>query len=164
MKATVLTGLLASVVIAGCSSPPALREMAGVRDEASWSGVALAVEVPGRQFSASQFVPVYVRLTNMNSTPVTIQSPNNQEITISVFVPTPVGWKKLKDYYPTTLAQAPTTWTLAAGQSQVFSVPLTVEAEWPTNSDVRLIAEVNGRPQLRTAVEVFILPVRPTTP
>lgn len=154
MRGALLTLSLAAL-FAGCSQPPQVRETLP-QEIVEMDGIRATMQTDKLRYSRDEYIQVWLRLTNMTSQPITIQSQRTEPVYISLYRDTPLGWQAIGELPPS--SQSDYGWVLPPGGQRVFSLPVRVGPEFPPNQYVRLVAHVSGRPSIQPGVNVWIIP------
>lgn len=161
-----LTVLLAAglLIAAGCKPKQQLREYEPLNmDVATSNDMIVTMDVAKDRYLPGELINVNVRVRNISNHPMTIQSNSTSHVRVIAYRQTPLGWDTLS-VYPVGTAPQNNAWALGAGEMTIFPVPVRVGPIWPQGDYVKLVAEVNGRPDVAPAVQVFILPQSSDSP
>jgi hypothetical protein len=146
MRSLTLTLLAATLAaVPGCPKPQEFPH--GIESQATANGLTLELTVPRREFVRGETLPVTVVAHNRSGKEMTINAGSGALVYVSVFHRTPAGWELVKRY-PQTAAPLASPWRLARGGSSApLRLDLPVEPDWPTGEPLKLLAELNGRPE-----------------
>ena len=153
-----LLGVSAALVVGvGCmgQSKQAARELP--RHTVVSQGLGLTLVLPNRQFTTGQTIQARVIAENLTSQPITINSPTGALVVMRLLRHTGLFWQDVRSF-PESTTMVLTTWTLRGGQQREFIVSLRVEPNWPTQEVLRLTAELNGRNEQQTGLDIVINP------
>lgn len=101
-----------------------------------------------------------VRLTaeNVGNDPIQINATSAALMRVTVWEYDGQRWQPTKRY-PEVAAQVMTPWALAPKASREFATTIPVEPDWPVLQNVKITAELNGRPDVRPYVMVEARPI-----
>lgn len=164
MRYTTPLILLAIIAISGCQQvapdgdltknigqcPPASCQRS--TDQAD---LTAAVSAESVDLVTGDSLAVTVTVTNHTDSAIEINSLSSAKIRLLIRRRTMAGWEVLLRY-PQTEAMVVTPWSVAAGETTVFNIPLTVEPTWPTHERLRLIAAVNGTDVTSPPVTIMV--------
>jgi hypothetical protein len=143
--------MLAAMVLAGCNGDGSDKIMTGPVNAVEADGLGATLTIPTRNYRIGDKVPASITVTNTTDEPATIRATTGAPIYLHVERWTGLAWEPVLTF-PEAAIMVMSPWTLKPGASRTFEMTLTVEPDWPTNEMLRLVAEVNGRPQLRPAL------------
>ncbi len=152
MKNAALLLLLACLVSAGCGADgpgKPTHACAGkppVATDAPPSGegdLAVAVGLATAQLVTGQSLDVTVTVTNRTDSTIEIDSLTSAKVYVFIWRYTIAGWTETLRY-PQAEAMVVTPWSIDAGESVTFDMPLVVEPTWPTYEPLRLTVAING--------------------
>ncbi len=147
----VLTAL-AILPLMGCKQPDADSDSpAALSQEKAADGLVVTLEVPSREFTQGQTVPITVRATNTSDQPIQIQATSAALVQFTVWQKQVGGLTRVKTL-PEMAAQVLSPWVLEADSTRTFTRELEVTKDWPTHEILWLSAELNGRADLTPKV------------
>ncbi len=144
------------LAICGCKK----TELAsGITNTTEVSGLALTVEVPKRIFTVGEQFTLAITASNTTKEPIEIVATNSALVYVRILRYNGVAWREVKRY-PETSAMVISPWTLPKRATRRFDMQLTVEPDWPMGENVRITAELNGRPEVSAGLSIEIVPRR----
>jgi len=128
----------------------------GLTVSAAKGGLFLEMSLPERQYALGDTIPVTVVAVNESKEEMVLKATSGALMYLTLWRHTPVGWEQLKRF-PETAVMIPSPWKLPPGGSNKFPVNLEVTPDWPKSEQLKLTAELNGRPDLKAEglIEVF---------
>jgi hypothetical protein len=144
---------LAGLVLAGCQ--PATLVMKGEHKTISAGDIAVSLEVPKRVYNVGEKFRAVVHVQNKTNRPVTISADTSAPVLARLSHYTNVGEVELK-HYPQFSQAVMKSWTLRPGEVRSFPLELTVEPDWPRGELLRMVGQVNGRPEIQPGVAISI--------
>jgi hypothetical protein len=119
-------------------------------------GVALVLDLPKDRFEPGETFTATITLKNRSGEPLEIEASSSALYKIHLMRPHRTDWQTFKTY-PDAAAMVITPWTLPAGEERAFTPELTVAEDWPTHELIRVQAEINGLPEIKTAVDIEVV-------
>lgn len=148
----VLLALAAAMPLLGCKQPDAdANKPAAISQEQAADGLVVTLEVPSREFTQGETVPVTVRATNTSDQPIQIRATSAALVKFTVWQKEVGGLTRIRTI-PEMSAQVLSPWILEADSTRTFTRDLTITKDWPTNEILWLSAELNGREGLMPKV------------
>ncbi len=163
----VLPAVLAAALLSGCpgqSPQPTTQPRQAASRPATGTAredMALSLELPKRQFTMGEKFKIRLTARNISNRTIRIPVSPGAPIKIRIWRRVAMGWDEIRTY-PQAAQLTTHPWQLKPGQERSFEMVLTVEPDWPTQDRVAVIAELNGRPDLR-ARDTITITSAPTT-
>lgn len=166
-----LPAALTAALLSGCPPPsPSPQPTTQPRQAASRPApatrtarvdMALSLELPKRRFTMGEEFKIRLTARNISNRTVRIPVRPGGPIKVRIWRQVALGWDEIR-VYPQAHRVTTHPWQLEPGQERSFEMVLTVEPDWPTHDTVAVLAELNGRPDLRARDTIRIAPA-PTT-
>lgn len=150
----VMTALLGAI---GCATKDTLD---GPRlHSASNRGLTVELELPKYSFYRGEAIDLKVVARNESDGDMVIQAASGALAQVTLHRRAIDIWEQIKTY-PDSAMVVSRGWTLKRGESRTFPLNIVVAPDWPTNEALRLVGEINGRPDVKPAAAIDIFPTR----
>jgi hypothetical protein len=157
--AIVAAPALALLALVGCQQPPPPAPVIPgdiFAAPVAADGLVVAMALPDRTLVRGQRVPVTVTARNTGAKPITVVTDSSAAVYVTLGRRTLAGWEDIRRFPENTITEN-LVWTLAPGQSRSFTLTFNIGADWPSNEPLRLIAQLNGRPDARPQVSNIVV-------
>jgi hypothetical protein len=141
------------LLLVGCQPVKVVTDGSFVSNDSIELGLAVA----RRTFGIGDAFDVTVRARNISKQPITIRARSGAPVYLHVNRFSAMGEDEFKTF-PEAATMVMSAWTIQPGEERTFVLTLTVEADWPRNETLKLIAELNGYPGLMPFTTIRILP------
>jgi hypothetical protein len=164
MMPQILSLLFATLLLLpGCQSQQSedYRGVPPIREDEDTSiertdDLSLVLDLPKDRFEPGETFTATITLKNRSGEPLEIEASSSALYKIHLMRPQRTDWQTFKTY-PDAAAMVITPWTLPAGEERAFTPELTVAEDWPTHELIRVQAEINGLPEIKTAVDIEVV-------
>lgn len=142
----------------GCSQQP--DPLDGPRLlTASYRGLTVELELPKYSFYRGEAIPLRVTAINDSGADMVIQAATGALAQVTLHRRVIDVWEQIKTYPDSAMIEV-RGWSLKAGESRTFPLNIVVAPDWPTNEPLRLVGQINGRPDVRPGAVIDIFPTR----
>ena len=150
--------LCAVALLAATGCPPPQQRLGGPYGHvASSRGLEVELVVPKYTFYRGEKLPLVVVVRNTSADDILIRADSGALVQVTLWRRAAGAWEQVKRYPESALVVAK-RWRLPAGETRRFPMNLEVAPEWPTNEPLRLVGEVNGRPDVRPTAMIDVYP------
>lgn len=158
MKSAILVMACATLplLLAGCQQAKVVTDGSFFSDDS----MEMSLEVARRTFSVGETFDVAIRARNISRQPITIRARSGAPVYLHVNRFTALGEDEFKTF-PRAATMVMSAWTIQPGEERTFVLTLAVEADWPRNEPLKLIAELNGYSGLMPCTTIRVLPQTP---
>ncbi len=158
MRVLAILSIIATLAwTGGCQPVSRPYGATALSGSASNAGLSLDVTVPARTACWGDTMEVIVIARNTSRRDIVINADSQAPVLVTISRRTSVGWRKVLEF-PRSSVRVANLWTLTAGGARAFTLELPVERDWPTGEDLRLTAQLNGRPDVAPGVIIYICP------
>ena len=150
--------LLALLAAGGCVNQTGPR-----REQVQFSVVRrdkleVSVTADPRIATVGETIRVTVAARNRGRKPIRIESATAAPVIATLWrYDAAKGWIRVKEF-PTAPQRQRSSWVLPHGEAEPLRIELPVEPDWPVLETLKLSAEVNGRPDARPHVFIYVKP------
>ena len=118
----------------------------------------VSVTADPRGASIGETINVTVAARNRGYKPIRIESDTAAPVIATLWrYDRAKGWVRVKEF-PTAARRRHTSWVLRSGKTEPFHLELPVDPDWPVLETLKLSAELNGRPDARPHVFIYVKP------
>lgn len=163
MPVTLSLLFAALLLLPACQSQQSedYRDVPPIREDEDTSiertdDLSLVLDLPSDRFEPGETFTATITLKNRSNEPLEIEARSSALYKIHLMRPEKSNWQTFKTF-PEMAAMVITPWTLPAGEQRSFKPELTVTEDWPTHELIRVQAEINGLPDLKTHVDIEVL-------
>jgi hypothetical protein len=121
---------------------------------------SLQVSISADRYTVKVGEQVHVTVTarNLSRTPIQIESATAAPVIVTLWrYDRAKGWVRVRQF-PTAPLRRHSRWELGKKEQRTFRIDLPVEPDWPSLTTLKLSAELNGRPDARPHVFVYVQP------
>lgn len=153
---TTLACLVSLLLLAacGCAKKPVIEGLAPV-NALEADGLRVQIELPRRELTTGETLPVTVTVTNTTGQPIRIDSPTGAPVIIRVRRHTSLYSEEVKRYPQSATANI-LSWVRPARQSRTFVLMVPVEPDWPVEEILHVSAELNGYAKVAPGIAVTV--------
>jgi hypothetical protein len=161
MKHTCFLMLLAAAMLPGCARDKSYVDggsiAADLQDIAVVGDLSVEMRLVKRSYLPGQNLTVQLTARNTGSEPMTIEAPSGAKVFVQIERYINAHWARV-NRYPEAAVMALHTWTLPPNSQKQWTVPLTVEPDWPVAEPLKVKAWINGLPNIAPSVQIRVLP------
>jgi len=150
--------IAATALTAGCARKPPAPATSGPRFDSVRKGdLSIRLEINKDTLAPGESFVVTVKALNTGSEPIHLTADTGAKAYVQIYHNTGLGWEHVATY-PQAATQVVTPWTLQPGVQWVQHMTLTVSPDWPQNEPLRVVAHLNGAPNIRPMLLIEVQP------
>ena len=139
------------------TAPPQINS--AVKASAENSDLIVSIRLPKSRFVIGEDVPITIVATNRSKGGLRFSNSTSAPYRIHLEKTTPLGWTTVKTY-PEAAAMVLVEWSIPPGQHRTIHTTLIAERDWPTYENLRLRANLPGRPDVAPFVYLEVVPAK----